>query len=89
MTRAQSWLMVMLAAGPAALGGLALAAQDRYTVKVPGGLAFAEFRGYENWQLVAVCAQRREARRGLWQSGDDRGFQGGVPATASPFPTAP
>ena len=24
---------------------LAFAAQDKYTVKVPGGLAFAEFRG--------------------------------------------
>jgi len=26
---------------------LAMAAQDKYTVKVPGGLAFSEFRGYE------------------------------------------
>jgi hypothetical protein len=37
--------MMMLAAGPAALGGLALAAQDRYSLQVPGGLAFSEFRG--------------------------------------------
>jgi hypothetical protein len=35
------------------LVGLTLAAQDEYTVKVPGGLAFSEFRGYEDWQLVA------------------------------------
>src|ERR1700761_4921779 len=56
MTKSQSLLLLlMLAAGPAALGGLALAAQDRYTVQVPGGLAFSEFRGYENWQLVAVA----------------------------------
>jgi hypothetical protein len=26
-----------------------LSAQDKYTLKVPGGLAFAEFRGYEDW----------------------------------------
>jgi hypothetical protein len=38
----------------AALGGVALAAQDRYTLKVPGGLAFSEFRGYDAWQTVAV-----------------------------------
>src|SRR5713101_3676892 len=37
-----------------ALGGLALAAQDKYTVKVPDGLAFSEFKGFENWQTVAV-----------------------------------
>src|SRR4051812_5524308 len=29
----------------AALGGIALAAQDKYTVQVPGGLAFSDFRG--------------------------------------------
>jgi hypothetical protein len=29
----------------AVLGGMALAAQDKYTVQVPNGLAFSEFRG--------------------------------------------
>lgn len=38
----------------AALGGMALAAQDKYTVQVPNGLAFSEFRGFEDWQTVAV-----------------------------------
>ena len=26
--------------------------QDKYTLKVPGGLAFSEFKGYEDWQAV-------------------------------------
>jgi len=31
------------------------AAQDKkYAVQVPDGLAFADFRGYESWQVVAV-----------------------------------
>ena len=34
--------------------GVTLAAQDKYTVQVPGGLAFSEFRGYEDWPVVAV-----------------------------------
>ena len=37
-----------------ALGGSALSAQTKYTLKVPGGLAFSEFRGYEGWQVVSV-----------------------------------
>jgi hypothetical protein len=37
-----------------AAGGMAISAQDKYTVKVPGGLAFSEFRGYEFWQYVAT-----------------------------------
>ena len=36
------------------LGAEAMSAPDKYTVKVPGGLAFSEFRGYENWQLVSI-----------------------------------
>ena len=31
----------------AVVGGWAISAQDKYTVKVPNGLAFSEFRGYE------------------------------------------
>jgi len=36
------------------LGCSAMSAQDKYTVKVPGGLAFSEFRGYEGWHLVSI-----------------------------------
>jgi len=36
------------------LVGIGLAAQqDKDTVKVPGGLALSEFKGYEDWQSVA------------------------------------
>src|SRR5262245_5984650 len=33
--------------------GIMLAAQDRFTLKSPTGIAFSEFRGYERWQMVA------------------------------------
>jgi mono/diheme cytochrome c family protein len=32
----------------------AISAQDKYTLKIPNGLAFSEFRGYEDWQSVSV-----------------------------------
>src|SRR5882672_8463953 len=34
--------------------GVAISAQDKYTLKVPGGLAFSEFKGYEGWQTISV-----------------------------------
>jgi hypothetical protein len=43
-----------LAVSLAVAGSMALAAQDRSTLKVPNGPAFSEFKGYENWQNVAV-----------------------------------
>ena len=41
------------------LGGLAISAQDKYTVKVPGGLAFSEFTGYEAWQSISISRNDR------------------------------
>jgi hypothetical protein len=43
------------------LARMAVAAQDKYTLKVPGGLAFSEFRGYEGWQAVAISQSGRLA----------------------------
>ena len=41
----------IVAAAIAVLGGKAISAQDKYTLQVPGGLAFADFRGYEDWSV--------------------------------------
>ncbi|MGB0123283.1 MAG: hypothetical protein WBP63_07610, partial [Silvibacterium sp.] len=38
----------------ALIGFTVFAQQDRSTLKVPGGLAFSEFKGYDKWQDVAV-----------------------------------
>ena len=45
-------LMVIIALALAFLGGRATSAQDKqdkYTLQVPGGLAFSDFKGYEDW----------------------------------------
>ena len=54
MMRIPDWLIVLIAVTLTAVGGAAISAQDKYTVQVPGGLAFSEFRGYEDWQVIAV-----------------------------------
>jgi hypothetical protein len=45
---------IIIVTSLAVSGGIAVAAQDKYTLQVPNGLAFAEFRAYEDWRLVAV-----------------------------------
>jgi hypothetical protein len=45
---------VIIAAAFAVLGGSAISVQDKYTVQVPNGLAFSEFKGFENWPSVSV-----------------------------------
>ena len=45
---------IALTTALAVLGGRIFAAQDKYTLRVPEGLLFSDFRGYENWQVVSV-----------------------------------
>jgi hypothetical protein len=61
MTRIPFELMIVAVVVLAFFGGGAISAQDKYTVQVPGGLAFSEFRGYEGWQ---VSLSERHARLG-------------------------
>ena len=88
MRRIPSWLMVIVGVVLVALGGMALAAQDKYTVQVPGGLAFSEFRGYEDWPVVAVSQPEgpRQAQRDRRQSRDDRRLPGRHSRQRQAFP---
>jgi len=54
MTKTQIAAIAFATTALTVLGGISLAQQDRYTLKVPGGLAFSEFRGYEDWAVVAT-----------------------------------
>ena len=62
MTRILSWLLLTIL-GLLVLSGAAISAQDKYTVQVPGGLAFSEFKGYENWQVISVSHARGNDKR--------------------------
>ena len=49
-----SLLLLVIPGVLVVLSGAAISAQDKYTLQVPGGLAFSEFRGYEDWQVISV-----------------------------------
>ena len=68
------------------LGGMALAAQDKYTVKVPDGLAFSDFRGYENWQVVAVSQTEELLKVMVANPTMIDAYRAGVPLNGKPFP---
>jgi hypothetical protein len=67
-------------------GVAAFAAQDRYTLKVPGGLAFAEFRGYESWQVVSVSLDGGQFAVILANPAMIKAYQAGIPDNGKPFP---
>src|SRR5580700_11664195 len=67
---------------------VALAAQDRYTLKVPDGLAFSDFRGYEDWQVVAPSQtdSANVMRVILANPVMMKAYRDGIPANGKPFP---
>jgi hypothetical protein len=70
-----------------ALGSSAMSAQqDKYTVKVPGGLAFSEFRGYEGWHLVSISQDGPLIAAILANPVMIEAYRAGVPKNGKPFP---
>lgn len=70
----------------AALGGIALAAEDKYAVQVPDGLAFSEFRGYEDWQPVAVSQTEGVLAVIVANPVMIEAYRAGVPGNGAAFP---
>jgi hypothetical protein len=70
----------------AVLGSLALAQQDKYTVSVPGGLAFSEFRGYEAWQVVSISQNGPLMAAILANPVMIDAYAAGIPGNGRPFP---
>ena len=77
---------VVVVALLAAVGGIALAAQDKYGLQVPGGLAFSEFRGYEDWQTVAVSQNGQMIETILGNPAMIEAYKAGIPGNGKPFP---
>jgi Cytochrome P460 len=70
----------------AVLGSMSIAAQDRYTLQVPNGLAFSEFRGYENWQNVAVSQTDNGLKVIAANDAMIDAYRQGIPGNGKPFP---
>jgi hypothetical protein len=65
---------------------LTLAAQDKYTVKVPGGLSFSEFRGYEGWQAISVSRNEKVMAMILGNPAMIDAYRAGIPENGKPVP---
>jgi Cytochrome P460 len=66
--------------------GAAISAQDKYTLKVPNGLAFSEFRGYEGWQTISVSYNGGLLAVILGNPAMIDAYKAGAPGNGQPFP---
>jgi Cytochrome P460 len=70
----------------ALVAGIALSAQDKYTLQLPNGIPFSQFRGYEDWQVVAVSQTEGLLKVMVANPTMIKAYRAGIPGNGQPFP---
>src|SRR5271166_5001513 len=74
----------------AVLGAAALFAQgqnnDKYSLKSPSGIAFSDFRGYEDWAVVSSARTDEILKVIVANPAMIKAYKAGVPGNGQPFP---
>jgi hypothetical protein len=87
MTKLSSGILVISAVALAVLAtGAEMSAHDKYSLKVPNGLAFSEFRGFESWQTISVSHNGDKLAAILGNPAMIEAYKTGVPGNGKPFP---
>ena len=63
-----------------------LYAQDKYSLKSPSGIAFADFKGYEDWAVVSSARTDEVLKVIVANPTMIKAYKAGVPANGQPFP---
>jgi mono/diheme cytochrome c family protein len=64
----------------------AISTQDKYSLKIPNGLAFSEFRGYEGWPVIAISHNGDKLAAILGNPAMIDAYKAGIPGNGKPFP---
>jgi len=85
MNRKSKFTMAV-AAALAVLGGATAYGQDKYLLKSPGGIAFSEFKGYEDWAVVSSARTDEVLKVIVGNPIMVTAYKAGVPGNGRPFP---
>src|SRR5438067_2457174 len=70
----------------AVLGAAAVYLQDKYSLKSPSGIAFSDFRGYEDWAVVSSARTDEVLKVIVANPTMIKAYKAGVPRSGQPFP---
>ncbi len=70
----------------AVLGSRADSAQDKYSLISPGGIAFSDFRGYEDWSVVSSARTDEVLKVIVANPEMIKAYKAGVPGNGQVFP---
>jgi hypothetical protein len=78
--------IAMATAVPAILGAASVYAQDKYALTSPSGIAFSDFRGYEDWAVVSSARTDEVLKVIVANPTMIEAYKAGVPGNGQPFP---
>jgi hypothetical protein len=59
---------------------------EKYELKVPGGIAFSEFKGYESWPVIAISENGGMIEAIVGNAVIIAAYKDGIPENGKPFP---
>ena len=86
MKRKSKLTIAMATAALAVLGGAAVYAQDKYALNSPSRIAFADFRGYEDWAVVSSARTDEVLKVIVANPIMIEAYKAGIPQNGQPFP---
>ena len=86
MKRKSKLTIAIATAVLAVLGGAAVYAQDKYSLKSPSGIAFSDFKGYEDWAVVSSARTDEVLKVIVANPIMIEAYKAGVPNNGQPFP---
>src|SRR5437763_8421472 len=86
MKRKSRIMIAIATAALAVLGGTAVYAQEKYSLKTSSGVAFSDFRGYEDWQVVSSARTDEVLKVIVANPTMIDAYKAGVPGNGKPFP---
>lgn len=66
--------------------GSAVYAQDKYSLTSPDGIAFSDFRGYEDWAVVSSARTDEVLKVIVANPSMIEAYKAGIPSNGQPFP---
>src|SRR5215467_3351731 len=69
-----------------AFGAAGVYSQEKYSLKSPGGIAFSDFRGYEDWAVVSSARTDEVLKVIVANPIMIKAYKEGVPGNGKPFP---
>ena len=83
---ARSRLTIATVAAMVVVGGTVVSAQDKYSLKSPDGIAFSDFKGYEDWAVVSSARTDEVLKVIVANPTMIAAYKSGVPGNGRAFP---